>query len=262
VTLLVVLSLLAFQAPQLPAVADWVERTRAMIRAGRTSEALLEVRRILKAYPGNPEAQFEAGALLQDLAGSTFQRMQQLAPDSAETHQLLGKYYEARGRLPEALGEYRRALGAKGSAPGLHFLIGNVLWKNRDFEAALPEFEAELRVNPGHSKANQRAGNIYIHLDQPERALPYLEKAVAGEPTLLEARRDLGKAYRHVGRLDEAIRQLQIVLEQSPQDESAHAQLAAVYRAKGDLARAAEELKLLRELLKKRSEAAERKDRQ
>ena len=32
--------------------------------------------------------------------------------------------------------------------PGLHYLVGNILWKLRDYDAAIPELEAEQRRTP------------------------------------------------------------------------------------------------------------------
>jgi tetratricopeptide (TPR) repeat protein len=235
------------------------DKARSLMKSGNTAEALKEVRWILENHPSDPEAQFESGALLQDLAAAAFQRLERLAPDSAETHQLLGKYYEAHQQLPRALDEYRLALAKNPSVPGIHFLIGNVLWKSRDLDAALPELEAELQINPGHTRANQRLGNIHINRDQAALAIPYLERAVAAEPALTEPRRDLGKAYRLVGRLDDALRELRIAARETPDDQTVHAQLAAVYRSKGDTVAAAEELKHLREILDRRAEEAQRK---
>jgi len=240
-------------------VRELMDRVQALLDAGKTADGLQQLREMLDSHRGDPEAEFEAGALLEELAGATFKRMERLAPESAETHELLGKYYEAQGKLPEALAQYRIALQKNSQAPGLHFLLGNVLWKQRDFEAALPELQAELRLSPGHSMANHRIGNIYLLRDETGRAIPYLEKGVRGEPSFLACRRDLGKAYRLAGKLTDALRQLTFVAERSPDDESVHAQLAAVYRALGNNEKALAELKLQRELLRRRSEAARSK---
>ena len=250
-----------FAQPHRPAatVREQMDLVHVLIDAGRISESLQKLREMLDAHPGDPEAEFEAGAILEELAGNTFKRMERLAPESAETHELLGKYYDAQGKLPEALEQYRIALRKNSQAPGLHFLAGNVLWKQRDFEAALPELQAELRINPDHSMANHRLGNIYVLRDESARAIPYLEKAVRGDPSFLIGRRDLGKAYRLAGKMTDALRQLVYVEERNPDDESVNAQLAAVYRALGNNEKASGEMNLQRDILRKRSEAARNK---
>ncbi len=232
---------------------------RALIEAGRTPEALRQIRQLLERYPDNPEAMFESGRIFQDLAGAKFAQMERLAPASPETHEMLGRYYEAQNRLDEALAQYRSALKIKPDRPGLHFLIGNVLWKQRDYEAAAPELTAELRTNPHHTMANHRMGNILIASDESSQAIAYLEKAVAADAGFLEARRDLGKAYRMAGRLDDALRELRFVAEKRPDDESVHAQLAIVYRGLGNQKQAAAEMSIQREILRKRSQQAQHK---
>lgn len=253
-----VLFLAQAAAAEATAVEQQAAHIRESIRSGKREEALRQLHVMLDRHAGDPEAEFEAGVLLQELSGLAFERLARAAPDSVQAHELLGKSYEARGQSTEALAEYRIALGKDPHAPGLHFLAGNVLWKNRDFDAAMSEFEAELRANPGHAMANARAGNIWIARGEPERAIHYLEAAVAGAPSFMEAHRDLGKAYRHAGRLSEALKQLSIVAAKQPDDDSVHAQLAAVYRAMGNPAKAGEELRLQRELLQKRAEAGRR----
>lgn len=230
---------------------------RALIEAGRTPEALRQIRALLERDPDNPEAMFEAGRILQDLAGTRFALMERLAPESPETHEMLGRYYEAQNRLDEALAQYRSALKIKPDRPGLHFLIGNVLWKQRDYEAAAPELMAELRVNPSHTMANHRVGNILIAQDEAPRAIAYLEKAVAADAGFLDARRDLGKAYRMAGRFDDALRELKVVAERRPEDDSVHAQLAIVYRSLGNPEQAAAEMTIQRKILRKRSQQAQ-----
>jgi len=258
ISIFALLFLLAQAHRPAPTVQEQMDRVHALINAGKTSDGLQKLREMLDTHPGDPQAEFEAGTVLEELAGATFKRMERLAPESAETHELLGKYYEAQGKLPEAQAQYRLALQKNSRAPGLHFLVGNILWKQRDFDAALLELQAELRLNPDHSMANHRIGNIYMLRDETGRAIPYLEKAVRGEPSFLAGRRDLGKAYRLAGKLTDALRQLTFVEERSPDDESVHAQLAAVYRALGNNEKALAELKLQRELLRRRSGAARR----
>jgi tetratricopeptide (TPR) repeat protein len=233
--------------------------SRTLVSEDKVPEALRQLGLLLEFHAGNPEAEFQAGQLLQDLAESRFARLQKLAPGSAETHELLGKVYEARGKLKQALAEYRLALERDPSGPGLHFLVGNIYWKLGEFDAALPELQAELRLNPNHSMANHRVGHIYVSRHAPAEAIPYLERAIGGAPDFIEAHRDLGKAFRLEGRYREALAELRFVAEQRPDDTTVHAQLAAVYRALGDSARAREELKLHEQILEKRRQAAQRR---
>ena len=233
-----------------------LDQVRALVRAGRFPEALHELQEALRKAPGNPEIQYQAGELLRQLAADRAAGLEELAPDSAEAHELVGRSLEARGHLDEALSAYRAALSKSPRLPGVHFLIGNILWKQRDFEAAKPEMEAELHWNPDHALANLRLGQILLAMNQPGAAADHLRQAVSSDDSSLAAHRELGKAYRALRDYAHALSEFQIVASRRPQDDSVHAQLATVYRSLGETARARAEMETHRRLLQEKAEAA------
>jgi tetratricopeptide (TPR) repeat protein len=232
---------------------------RMHVQKGEIREGLREIEAALHSAPDDPEIQFEAGQLLREISAEHAVRLQQLAPDSAEAHQLLGRSLEARGQLNEALVEYRAALRNNPALPGLHFLIGNVLWKQRDLEEARKEFEAELHLNPNHVLANLRIGDVLLNLGEPKAAAEHLRIAVQADESSVSAHQSLGKAYRALGHHAEALQEFQFVARQRPNDESVHAQLAGEYRALGDSDKAKGEMELHRRLLEVRAAAARKK---
>jgi tetratricopeptide (TPR) repeat protein len=238
-------------------VAD-INSARRLAEQGKTAEALAEIQAALRSAPDDPEVQYQAGELLQSLGANRAEILQKLAPESAEAHELLGRSLEARGLLNDALNQYRAALRVNPALRGLHFLIGNVLWKKRDFEAARAELEAELRFNPNHALANLRLGQTLLNLDQPS-CVDYLRKAVAADDSSIEAHRALGQAYRLTGDHRHALEQFRIVAQRRPNDDTIHAQLAGEYRALGDAARAKAEMEEHRRLLEARAAAARTK---
>lgn len=235
-----------------------INTARRLAEQGKTAEALAEIQAALRSAPDDPEVQYQAGELLRTLGANRAERLQQLAPESAEAHELLGRSLEARGFLNDALGQYRAALRANPALRGLHFLTGNVLWKKRDFEAARAEFQAELQLNPNHTLANLRLGQTLLSLDQPS-CVDYLRKAVAADDSSIEAHRALGQAYRLTGDHRRALEQFRIVAQRRPDDDTVHAQLAGEYRALGDSARAKAEMEEHRRLLEARAAAARTK---
>jgi tetratricopeptide (TPR) repeat protein len=235
-----------------------MQKARTLLEENRISEALREVETVLKSRPQDPELQFEVGEFLQDLASSRSAMLERLAPDSEEVHELLGQSWEAQGKLSDAVREYRAALKLAPHSLGLHFRIGNVLWKTRDFEAAQPELEAELEANPNHSLANLRLGEILLAKGENEHAVTPLRRATQGDPALLEAHRQLGKALRLTGDNGGALKELRLVAARRPDDDSIHAQLAAVYKSMGDPAHAAAEMKIHSKILEKKRAAARR----
>jgi Flp pilus assembly protein TadD len=186
--------------------------------------------------------------------------LQRIAPESVAAHELLGKTLESQGKLDGALSEYRRALEKSPATPGLHFLIGNVNWKLRNFDAAQAELGEELKVNPHHAMANLRMGQIVLSTqrDDPMRAVTFLQEAVTGAPTSLEAHRELGKALRLAHKFPEALRELQFVESRAPNDDTIHAQLAALYKETGDRERARQEIEAHAKILRERLQASQK----
>ncbi len=232
---------------------------RTHVQNGEMLEGIREIEAALHSAPDDPEIQFQAGQLLREISAEHALRLQQLAPNSPEAHQLLGRSLEARGRLDEALTEYRAALRNNGARPGLHFLIGNILWKQRDFEEARKEFEAELHSNPKYVLANLRLGEVLLNMGEPAAAAEHLQTAVQADESSVNAHQALGRAYRALGNHVEALKEFQFVVRHRPSDESVHAQLAGEYRAIGDYDKAKAEMELHRQLLRVKADAALKK---
>lgn len=231
---------------------------RALAEKGEILGALREIHAELRSAPDDPEIRYQAGQLLGEIAADRVARLQKAAPDSAEAHELLGRSLESRGELDAALAEYRTALRS-GVRPGLHFLIGNVFWKKRDFAEARDELEAELQLNPKHVLANMRLGNVLLSLDQPKTAMQHLLTAVEADDSSVEAHRSLGRVYRALGLHAEALKEFQTVARDLPDDDSVHAQLGGEYRALGDLEKAKAEMGIHRQLLDAKAVAARKK---
>jgi Flp pilus assembly protein TadD len=237
-----------------------VEATRELIRKGNIVGALQNLSTIASRNSDDSEAKLAMGEMFQELAALRAEQLQRVAPESAAAHELLGKSLEAQGKLDDALAEYRRALDRSPATPGLHFLIGNVNWKLRNFDAAQAELGEELKVNPHHATANLRMGQIVLttQRDDPRRAVTFLEEAVAGAQSSLEAHRELGKALRLAHKFPEALKELQYVASKAPNDDTIHAQLAALYRETGDRERARQEIETHAKILRERLQASQK----
>ncbi len=238
--------------------AATLESARSLAHSGRVIEALRELKELEQRNPNDPDLQFAIGETLQELAGAKTEQLQKLAPESAQMHELMGKLLESHQKEAEAALEYQLAAKREPNRPGIHFLIGNLFWKQRDLDAARPAFEKELELNPDHAQANLRMGEILLVTDResPQSAIPYLHKAIADAHTGLEAHRELGKALRLAGRYGDSYHELEFVLKQDPDDELVHAQLAALYRDKGDSTNARKELAIQRQILQRKRDAS------
>ncbi len=205
------------------------------------AQAARELRRVLERDPKHVSAHLWLGKSYRDLSLATFERIITLQPDSYRTHQLLAQAYEAKNQDDKAITEYRAALVARSSLPGLHLGIGRVHLKNLRLEEAALEFQKELGINPFDPDANTDLGGIYVNQDQPEKAVPLLERALQVQPRLTEAHRRLGKAYYGVGQYNKAEAELQKAAA-ADGDGSTHYLLARTYRQLGRTREAEEAL--------------------
>ncbi len=235
-------------------------QARELIHQGKIADALSLVSALQKRGTADPEAEFAAGEILQELAALRAEQLQRVAPDSAEAHELLGKSFEAQGKLEEALAKYRRANEKAPGKPGLHFLIGNVEWKLKKFADAQVEFREELKTNPHHAMTNLRMGEILLETqrDAPSQAVVYLQEAVAGASDSLDAHRELGKALRLAHQFPEAEKELRLVESRAPNDPTVHAQLAALYKEMGEQEKAREEIAIHARILREKLEASQK----
>jgi Flp pilus assembly protein TadD len=252
----------AAQQPKPKSPAGYVDaiaaHARDLIHQGKISDALPLLSALEKRGASDPEAEFAAGEILQELGALRAEQLQRVAPDSAEAHELLGKSLEAQGKLEQALTEYQRASEKAPAKPGLHFLIGNVEWKLQRLEDAQREFGAELKANPHHAMANLRMGQILLDTqrESASQAVACLREAVAGAPASLEAHRELGKALRLAHQFPEAEKELRLVESRAPSDPTVHAQLAALYKEMGEQEKAREEITIHARILREKLEAS------
>lgn len=244
------------QSPQDTTARLYLARTLVELR--RTAEALAEVERVL-AGNADPEALFQAGRLVRELAERRFAELERIAPNSAPLRELAGGRFEMKGDLVEALREYRAAAALDSRRPGVHYSIGNILWKMRELDAAADELKAELAASPHHAMANLRLGQVLMARSEEGLAVAYLERAADAMPESAPARRELGKAYGRTGRKAEARRQWEAVAKAQPGDDQVHYLLGNLYRELGEESLASEELAKHREILERRRALAEKR---
>ena len=228
---------------------------RSYTESGQQEQALEILRKADQLFPQNIEVLYELGRVYSDLMTKTYEKMDQVDPDSYRVHQLIGGYYEARRDTRAALEEYIKAMEKKPEAPDLHYALGNIYWKEHEFEKAKSEFEIELQLAPENYLATWKLGNIYLSERKYDLAFRFLNKALQQKPNLAQAHRDLGRALFQTGDYEGAIGHLKTVV-QLADESTAHYLMAKAYRKLGKTKEQSAELELfdvLREAEQKRS---------
>ncbi|HEY6763746.1 MAG TPA: tetratricopeptide repeat protein [Candidatus Sulfotelmatobacter sp.] len=162
------------------------------------------------------QPKFEIGYLLgityiklQDLNRVTllFHDMTAGLGDTAEIHVLFGRAYRVGDYLDQAIGELRKALAKDPKIKVAHYLIA-MAFLERDgdsgFAEAVPELEAELKVNDKDTRTHYMLGYIALKRHDAAQAEKELSRASDLDPGNPDPLISLGEVYQQAGRIQEA----------------------------------------------------------
>jgi len=138
--------------------------------------------------------------------------------------------------------------------PNVHFGLGYLYWKMRQYDEAGTEFQSELANDPNHAQALAYLGDIEMKRNNPEKALPLLRKAVEQRNDLRIAYLDMGAILAQQNQHREAIAAFQQAEKLDPAQPDAHLRLGRLYQAMGEKVAAQKEFAKLRELHQKADE--------
>ena len=168
-----------------------------------------------------------------DCVMATFKQILALNADSAEADMLAGEALDEKGDDAGAVSQFRAASLADPIPPIVQFGLGYLLWKQKHFEEAAKEFQAELNNNSEHQQARSYLGDSLIELNRYEQALPLLEQAAAAPAVMAMVHRDLGVVYAEAGRKEDAASELLKAISIDPKDVSPHWRLGKLYQSMG-----------------------------
>jgi len=162
------------------------------------------------------EPKFEIGYLLgityiklQDLNRATllFNEMTVGLGDTPQIHVLFGRAYREGDYLDQAISELHKALAKDTKIKVAHYLLA-MAYLERDgdsgFGEAVPELEAELKVNPADARTHYMLGYIALKRHDGRQAEEELSRAAELDPENPDPLISLGQVYFDAGRLPEA----------------------------------------------------------
>ena len=168
----------------------------------------------------------------------TYHEILTLNAESAEADMLAGEAEDEMRNHAAAIEQFRAAVKADPGEPNVHFGLGYLLWTQNQFEEAAREFEAELANVPANAQALAFLADSYMQLNRSDQALPLIQKALKIDPNLARAHLDLGILYADAGHREEAIREFKTAAHLSPDDPAPHWRLARLYQSMGNKAEA------------------------
>ena len=206
--------------------------------------------------PNQAEALFWSIRANEKLAFDSLAHFQQLEPNSARSHILLGDIYRQRHRYDDAQKEYSKALDLSPNNTAALLGLASAFYADSDLEKTVVVAHQALAKSPEDPDINLLLGEALSEQHKFTDAEPFLLKALKAKPQMLpHVHALLGEAYAENGKVVEAIRELKLGAE-SDGDGRIHYRLARLYSRTGDTANAAIQIKEMKAIQQRRREGA------
>lgn len=192
----------AKEDPRRPDIWSWLATALAM--SGEIHAEIATLRRALDLQPQSVDLLYLLGRAYEGLGKAEVAQLQNTAPHSARSEQLLAESYAASSEWPSAVIQFQNSLASSPDTPGLRAELGEVLLRAGKLTRASHEFEEELHLAPHSLRAIVRRGETKLIQGDVEGSLRDWNTAIARDG--LQAERVLG--IREVGLGDAAFEQL------------------------------------------------------
>ena len=168
-------------------------------------------------------------------AETVWTRANTIVPHNYMARALLSLAVLQDGDTPRAVRLARESVDIAGDTAGQgHVALAMSLDKQGDATAALNEFIAAIKLEPGNALLRHQVGLFLIRQHRDGEAELQLQRAVKLNPALLDARYALALVLAREARYPEAIDQLQRTLMLAPHNPSVEGDLADAVRLNGN----------------------------
>jgi Tfp pilus assembly protein PilF len=186
--------------------------------------------------PDNSRAHNNLGFVLSDRgrideAITNYRQALKLDPNNAEAHVNLGCDLATQGRLDEAMAHYHQALRLGLNSADVHNNMGNVFCRVGRFSEAIAQYEKALRLRPDYPDAHNNLGIALAAVGRMSEAIAQYEKALRLRPDYPDTHNNLGNALCRLGRFSEAIPHFQEALRLQPDYPQARKNLELALQA-------------------------------
>src|SRR3989338_1012627 len=115
-----------------------------------------------------------------------------------------------KGKIKEAIENYKRAVEIYSSIEGLHLELGIAYREMGDINNALKAFEREEKLYPGKAAVNHNRGLTYKGVHKYKETLKEFNNAININPKAEWVHYDMGITYREMGDIESAIEEIEM----------------------------------------------------
>ncbi len=173
---------------------------------------------------------YRRGRILE--AMSEYRRAAQIEPENPGVFYNLGILYEAQGDVERAIGSYRRAIDLGSRVPSASLNLGILHMEAGSLIEAVQWFKKSLRTGET-SRARYSLGMCYLRMGDVESAMHEIGRAIVLDPESPDAYNNLGICYYQLGQYEEAAQQFRRALELNPDYSQAKHNLEMVMKRMG-----------------------------
>ncbi|MHC4742054.1 MAG: tetratricopeptide repeat protein [Planctomycetota bacterium] len=145
----------------------------------------------------------------------------------------LGLSYNKIGNIESELLALTRAVEINPTLSEARTNLGNVFVRQKEYGAAIREYEAALAINPNNAKTHNNLGNAYSGREWMNYAISEYRRALELEPKFTDACRNLAIAYAKQKNYLQAVSQLKKAIQLEPKNAETYLLLGDVYGEMG-----------------------------
>ena len=174
----------------------------ALVKAGRSTEAVALARRVLVLAPDDPDRHFTLGLAQSeqdvDEAIGSFRRTLALAPRHALARYNLALVLKRADQLDEAIDELHRVIEVAPRAEA-YYTLGVIHWHRGDVDRAVTALRAAIALEPRYADAHYTHGAVLHARSDRSGAADALRRALALRPDLTGAHYTMARVLQAEG---------------------------------------------------------------
>jgi choline-sulfatase len=219
-----------------------LSRARELGLGGDAQEAIRVIGRIIAEDPEITDAYFSLGNVYfkigeHEKAIQAFRQALEKKPDDVFTVINIANSFLAMGRFAEAERFVLDYIKTGFSDPQLYFLLGNMNFVRKNYDAAVPYLEKSLSLNSESASSHNTLAAIFIVKNDLGRAQEHLDAARRLNPRLSSLCYNQAQLLENRGEFAAAVSAYEEELVHSPKHFKALFNLSRLYRRTGDEAR-------------------------